>query len=102
MAQGSQYSKVVTATSVGGAVAFTDDSATGISLKARAVLLINDGSSNAVYVNFTTTSGATTDDYPLEAGESTSISAPTHGHYTGFSYATSGVSSVAVRILATR
>lgn len=102
MAQGSQYSNVITATSVGGAVAFTDDLSTGMTLNARSVLLINDGSSSAVYVNFTTTSGATTDDYPLKAGESTSINAPNHGHYTGFSYATTGVSSVAVRILATR
>jgi len=101
MAYGGQYSTTITATSSGGAVAFVRADATGISLKATAVLVINDGSSNAVYFNFTTTSGATTDAYAVKAGESTSISAR-QGHYTGLSYATTGVGSVACRILATR
>ena len=102
MAAGSQFSTTITATSSGGAVQFVEPLATGITLNAKSVLIINDGSSNWVRVNFTTTSGASTDDWILKAGESTSITAPAHAGYTGLSYGATAVTSVVLRVLATR
>ena len=103
MAQGSQYYKSITATSDAASVAFVCSDATGIAFSARYVRVSNDGSSSAVYFNFTTTSGASTGDYPLVAASTMSITATDGGGYTGLSYTTTGNgASVAVKVFALR
>jgi hypothetical protein len=100
---GGQYATSVVATSSGGGVVFVRCDAPGIPLRATSVLTINDGSSSAVYFDYTTTGGATTGAWPLRAGESASIWAK-QGFYSGLSYTTTagGAVSVSCRVLATR
>ena len=95
MAAGAQYSTSISVTTSGNAVAF--------GINAFHVLVINDSTGAfPAYVNFTTTSGATTGDWPLKQNESTSITT-TRGHYTGLSAVTSaGVTASPIRVLATR
>lgn len=102
MAQGQQYSTTITATTSGSGVLFTS-SATGSEFRAHSVTFINDSSagSGGVSVNFTTTSGATTSDHSIKAGESFSINAPAPAYLTGLSYvASTAGGSHACRIVA--
>jgi hypothetical protein len=101
MAAGLQYSTIVTTTSGGGGVAFVVPGATGITLKATRVTVINGGSSSAVYINFTTTSGATTSDVPVAAGTTYAIDAA-RGHFTGLSYASTDGVTIPLRVVAIR
>lgn len=104
MAQGScQYATSITATSSGGAIAFVVAGATGVALEATTIHVVNSGSSSAVYFNFTTTSGASTGDFPLRAGKELDITAR-KGYFTGLSYvaAVTTSSSVVCDILAFR
>jgi hypothetical protein len=104
VAQGLQYDTSITATSSGGGVAFTAPGSTSIELKARRVTVINTGSSSPVYVNFTTTSGATTGDWAVNAGSSErlTIEAGRGAHYTGLSYVSSSGAAPPFRVLAIR
>lgn len=88
MAQGSQYTTSLTATSSGGSVTFTD-SVTSIAMRAHYVRIENTGTSGAVYVNLTTTTGATTNDWAVNAGSSMAlvVSIPRdNGYFSGLSY----------------
>lgn len=98
-----QYATTITATSSGGAIAFTCNESTGVLLKAKSILVINDGTSTEIRFDFTSTSGlAAGAGHSVKAGESTSVTAPARAFYSGLSYSSSAISSVAVRILATR
>ena len=93
MAQGAQYAGNITVTSTGNVVAF--------GFGAHNLLVINDGTSY-LYLNITTTSGASSADYLVKNGESVSIAA-SQGYYTGLSVvAASTTVNEACRILATR
>jgi hypothetical protein len=120
VAQGLQFSTALTATTSGGAVAFTSpDSTSGRELRATRVVLINAGSTSAagVHINLTTTSGASTDDFQLAPSSYTattgvvpptpdrgvSIDAPRGGFFTGFSYVVSSAgNTVPLRVVAIR
>lgn len=105
MSDGSQYHTRITATTSGSqAVSFVVSGATGVSLRARNVVVKNAGSSSDVYFNFTSTSGASTGDYPIVAGATFTLTARKGAFYSGLSCiaAASTSSSVAIDILAYR
>lgn len=105
MSYGRQYATTVTVTSSGSqCVAFTVSGTTEVlALKARSIHVYNTGSSSIVYVNVTTTSGASTGDWPLRAGKDFTWTAQ-EGFYTGVSLlaAASTSSSVVVDVGAYR
>ncbi len=95
MSQGLQYTTTITATSSGGAVAF--------GLKALRVTVINTGSSDAVYVDVTTTSGCTTGAWAVKAGTSEGQTfIARRGYYSGLSYTTTVGAAPPFRLLAMR
>ncbi len=104
MAQGLQYDTNITASTSGGSVSFTAPGSTSIELKARRVTVINTGTSSPVYINFTTTTGATTGDWAVNAGssEQVTIEAGRGGYYTGLSYVSSSGAAPPFRVLAIR
>lgn len=104
MAQGLQYTTSITATTSGGSVTFTAPGSTAIELKATRVSIVNTGTSSPVYINFTTTTGATTTDWPVIAGtsETVTVTAPRGGGYTGLSYTSSSGAAPTFRVLAIR
>ena len=101
--QGLQHFTDLTATSSGGTVTYYIPGSTTIEMRATSVTFLNDGSSSAVRVNFTSTTGTDSGGYPVKAGETISINAPNRkGYYTGLSYTCTGVASVACRVIAIR
>ncbi len=101
MAAGLQYTSTTSSSTDGGSVSFTAPGGS-ITLRARYVRIVNTGTSSPVYVNLTTTSGATTGDWPVNAGtsETLSITAPPGGYYTGLSHVSSSGAAPTFRVLA--
>lgn len=101
MAQGGQYSKIITASTDTAGVQFLD-SMTTMAIRARYVRIVNTGSSSPIYVNLTTTSGCTTGNgIAVIAGSSEALTViATRGHYSGMSYVSSSDAAPTARVLA--
>ncbi len=99
-----QYSNIVTATSASAGLAFTVPGSTAsLALQAYHVEVGNiTSSSSTVFITFTTTSGASTGDWPLRPGCRKELTAPEGCYFSGLSYraAASTSSSVALDVLA--
>ena len=65
--------------------------------------MINTGASAAVFINFSSTTGATTGDWAVNAGSSEQVTIESRrGYYTGLSYVSTGAASPPFRVIAIR
>jgi len=94
MSQGLQLTRSTSSSTDGGGIAF--------GFNATRVTLINTGASAAVFVNFTTTSGATTGDWPVIAGSSEQVTLISQkgGYFTGLSHVSTSGAAPTFRVLA--